>query len=82
VKQSCLAVREPQAGAVALIKERKTVVRIAESHSFSWKGWDERKTYSTTFDNGIQFPTASGQKTPEEIFYRRQASISFTHFVL
>lgn len=62
MKQSCLAVRELQAGAVALIKERKTVVRVAESHSFSWKGWDERKTYSITFDNGIQFPTASEKK--------------------
>lgn len=78
VKQSCLAVRELQAGAVALIKERKTVVRVAESHSFSWKGWDERKTYSITLDNGIQFPTASEkkntrrnilQKTSQHFFY-------------
>lgn len=69
VKQSCLAVRELQAGAVALIKERKTVARVAESHSFSWKGWDERKTYSITFDNGIQFPTASENKTSQHKYF-------------
>lgn len=69
MKQSCLAVRELQAGAVALIKERKTVVRVAESHSFSWKGWDERKTYSTTFDNGILFPTASGGRNHHKKYF-------------
>lgn len=69
VKQSCLAVRELQAGAVALIKERKTLVRVAESHSFSWKGWDERKTYSITLDNGIQFPTASGGRNHHEKYF-------------
>lgn len=79
VKQSCLAVSELQAGAVALIKERTTVVRVAESHSFSWKGWDERKTYSITFDNVIQFPTASEKNTPKEIFYGWHA-VSFTFF--
>lgn len=69
MKQSCLAVRELQAGAVALIKERKTLVRVAESHSFSWKGWDERKTYSITLDNGIQFPTASGGRNHHEKYF-------------
>lgn len=68
VKQSCLAVREPQAGAVALIKERKTVVRVAESQSFSWKGWDT-DTYSITLDNGIQLPTASGGRNHRKKYF-------------